>query len=78
MSLETQGENLKLYHFHSFRLIIQSSSIYIYIVMNTKILQLVAMYKIQLCVSALDVANINLSKNILSDYTMCGVVLKGD
>ena len=77
MSLETQGKNLKVYHLNSFRLIIQSSSI-IYIAMNTTILELLARYKIQLCVSAPDLAIIKLSKDILSDYTMCGVVLKGD
>ena len=62
MSLETQGNNLKVYHPHCVRLIIESSSMYIYRVMNTTILQLVAMYKLQLCVSALDVAIISFSK----------------
>jgi len=50
--------------------------LYIHTVMNTTILQLVAIYYIQLHVSALYVGHIRLSKE-LTNYTICVVILEG-
>jgi len=45
--------------------------------MNTTILQLVAIYNVQLHVSALCRPSSGCPKNLLSDYTVCVVILDG-
>ena len=54
---QTNELDLKLCHPRCVRSVIQSCSVYIYTVMNTTILQLVAIYNIQLHVSALYVGH---------------------